>query len=85
MVTDSYWTCSDHFIMYLIVGSPCCTPETNTISYSQLYFYLKKKKKKKPGLRNFGSFFLPCFKFMLQFWSGNGQDVSSVGVLPKVG
>ena len=72
MVADNYWACGDHFIMHLIVGSPCCTPETNTIFYSQLYFNLKKKKKKKQGLRNFGSFFLPCFKFMLWFWLGNG-------------
>ena len=34
MVTDGYQTCcDDHFIMYLIVRSLCCTPETNIILY----------------------------------------------------
>lgn len=30
MVTIGYWTC-DHFIIYLIVRSPCCTPGTNIL------------------------------------------------------
>ena len=33
MVIDGYWTCGDHFVMYLIVRSLCCTPETNLILY----------------------------------------------------
>lgn len=31
------------------------------------------------GHGNFGSFFLPCFKFTLWFWLGGGECMSSVG------
>lgn len=33
MLTDGNLTCSDHLVMYLIVESLSCIPETNVVVY----------------------------------------------------
>ena len=35
--------CGDHFIIYIIIKSLCCTPETDTVLYVN-YSSIKKKK-----------------------------------------
>ena len=43
MLTDGYWTCHGDCVgMYMIVGSLCCTLETNNV-VCQLYFNKNKK------------------------------------------
>ena len=44
MVTDGNYTyCDKHFMMYIIVKSLCCTPETNIIFFIS-HTSIKKKK-----------------------------------------
>ena len=44
MGTGGKLTCGDHFVMYIIVKSPCCTPETNIILCVN-YTSIKKERK----------------------------------------
>lgn len=45
MVTEGNYTyCDEHFIMFIIVDSLCCTPETNILLYVNYTSLLKNEK-----------------------------------------
>ena len=44
MVTDGSYTNGEHSIIYKLVESLCCTPETNVtlyVTYTQIYIFIK--------------------------------------------
>ena len=52
MVTEGNYTYSEHFVMYIIMKSLCCTPETTIILYINYTSNKIKQKLGAPGWLN---------------------------------